>query len=107
SHGASAFMVVLPRLDQGWRSMEQCLPKPPSSYIANYYFDSLLFDPLAIRHLVERFGSKRVMVGSDYPFAIREIPPGKHVREVVGFSPDQQADLSHRSCLEFLGQPLP
>jgi aminocarboxymuconate-semialdehyde decarboxylase len=105
SHGGSGFMIVLPRLDQGWRSMEQFLPQPPSSYIGNYYFDSLLFDPLAIRHLVDRFGSRRVMVGSDYPFAIREIPPGKHLREVVGLSVDQQADLTFRSCMEFLGLP--
>jgi len=105
SHGGSGFMIVLPRMDQGWHTMEQFLPKPPSSYIQNFYFDTLLFDPLAIRHLVDQFGSKRVMVGSDYPFAIREVPPGKHLREVVGLSKDQQADLTFRTCMEFLGQP--
>lgn len=106
SHGGSGFMVVLPRLDQGWRSMERFLPRPPSSYAGNFYFDSLLFDPLAIRHLVDRFGSRRVLVGSDYPFAIREVPPGKHVREVPGFTSAQLADLAYRSCLEFLGQAV-
>ncbi|MND05672.1 hypothetical protein D3C83_266120 [compost metagenome] len=52
---------------------------------------------------MERFGSSRVMVGSDYPFAIREIPPGKAVAEVAGFTKDQREDLSYRSCLDFLG----
>jgi aminocarboxymuconate-semialdehyde decarboxylase len=105
SHGGSGFMIVLPRLDQGWHTMEKFLPQPPSSYAGNFYFDSLLFDPLAIRHLVDRFGSQRVMVGSDYPFAIREKPVGKHVREMVGLSPEQLADLLSRSCLSFLGLP--
>lgn len=103
SHGGSGFPIVLPRLDQGWRTMEQYLPEPPSSYVGNYYFDSLLFDAPSIGFLVEKFGAERVMVGSDYPFVIREVPPGKHLAEVTTLTPAQRDQLHYKTCLEWLG----
>jgi len=103
SHGGGGFASVLPRLDQGWHTMEKFLPKPPSSYVGNFYFDSLFFDAHSIRHLLARFGARRVMVGSDYPYAIRERPPGKHLAEVTGLSAEDLEFIRHRTCLEFLG----
>ncbi len=103
SHGGSGFAIVLPRLDQGWRTMEPYLPREPSSYISNFYFDTLLFDPIAIRFQIEKFGANRLMVGSDYPFIIREIPPGKAVGEIHNLTEAERAALHSRTCLEFLG----
>ena len=106
SHGGGGFALVLPRLDQGWRTMERFLPRLPSSYIDNFYFDTLFFDARGIGLLIEKFGAKRVMVGSDYPFAIREVPPGKHLTELEGLEDldDSTIQAIHSgSCLEFLG----
>ena len=106
SHGGGGFALVLPRLDQGWRTMERFLPRLPSSYIDNFYFDTLFFDARGIGLLIEKFGAKRVMVGSDYPFVIREVPPGKHLTELEGLEDldDSTIQAIHSgSCLEFLG----
>jgi len=103
SHGGSGFAIVLSRLDQGWRTMEQFTPRPPSAYVDNFYFDTLLFDPVPIRFLVEKFGADHLMVGSDYPFVIREVPPGKYLREVTGLTAQQQAAIHGENCLRFLG----
>lgn len=103
SHGGSGFAMVLPRLDQGWRTLDEFLPRPPSSYIGNFYFDTLLFDAAGIRLQMEKFGSHRLAVGSDYPFVIREVPPGKAVREIEDLTPADWEAISHTSALEFLG----
>lgn len=105
SHGGGGFAIVLPRLDQGWHTMGEFLPRPPSAYIGNFYFDSLLFDPLAIRFLIEKFGTRRVMLGTDYPFAIREAPAGKFVDELKGLPEEHLAALHSGTCLDFLGVP--
>ncbi|MCH8886915.1 MAG: amidohydrolase [SAR324 cluster bacterium] len=103
SHGGGGFALVLPRLDQGWRTMEQFLPRLPSSYVDNFYFDTLFFDAPGIGLLIEKFGARRVMVGSDYPFVIREGPPGKHLAELAGLDDSAIQAIHAGSCLEFLG----
>jgi len=32
------------------------------------YFDSLVFTPEALRHLIAQCGSSQIMIGTDYPF---------------------------------------
>jgi aminocarboxymuconate-semialdehyde decarboxylase len=55
------------------------------------------------RLLIDRFGAQPVVVGSDYPFAIRESPPGRHLHEVAGLSAARRARIHSGSALEFLG----
>lgn len=103
SHGGGGFGLVLPRLDQGWHTLEEYLPKLPSSYAENFYFDSLFYDAHGIEFLVNKFGVERVMVGSDYPFVVREIPPGKHLGKVANFNAAQIRAIHSETCLDFLG----
>jgi len=44
------------------------LKKAPSEYLKQLYFDSLIFSPEAIRHLVAQVGVSQIMMGSDYPY---------------------------------------
>ncbi|GED27557.1 hypothetical protein BAG01nite_36590 [Brevibacillus agri] len=48
----------MPRLDQGWNVWPhlRVTEQPPSFYTKNFYFDSLSYEPLNIRLLLERFG---------------------------------------------------
>jgi aminocarboxymuconate-semialdehyde decarboxylase len=50
---------------------ERCtgaLRKKPTEYLRQLYFDSLVFTPEALRHLVAETGSDRIVMGTDYPF---------------------------------------
>lgn len=44
--------------------------KSPTSYLKDgqLYFDSIVFTPEALRHLIAETGPDRIMVGTDYPF---------------------------------------
>ena len=44
------------------------LTKKPSEYLRQIYFDSMVFTPEALRHLVAQVGVNQVLLGSDYPF---------------------------------------
>ncbi|MBV9153108.1 MAG: amidohydrolase family protein, partial [Alphaproteobacteria bacterium] len=39
------------------------------------YFDTVLFEPRALRFLCDVVGADRVMLGSDYPFGIGDLDP--------------------------------
>ena len=54
------------------------LKKKPTEYLNQIYFDSLIFTPEALRHLVAQVGSSQIMLGSDYPY-IWELHPVDHV----------------------------
>jgi len=42
--------------------------KRPTDYVKQLYFDSLVFTPEGLRHLVAEVGADHVMLGTDYPF---------------------------------------
>jgi predicted TIM-barrel fold metal-dependent hydrolase len=44
------------------------LKKRPSEYLKQLYFDSLVFSPEAIRHLIARVGISQLVMGSDHPY---------------------------------------
>jgi aminocarboxymuconate-semialdehyde decarboxylase len=44
------------------------LKKKPTEYLAQLYYDTMVFSPEGIRHLAAEFGAGRLMVGTDYPF---------------------------------------
>jgi aminocarboxymuconate-semialdehyde decarboxylase len=44
------------------------LKKRPTEYLRQLYFDSLVFTPEALRHLVAETGSDQIVMGTDYPY---------------------------------------
>ena len=104
AHGGGSFPYILPRLDQGWNVWPHLrkTSKPPSHYAKNFYFDSLNYDPLNLKLLVDRFGYDKVVMGSDYPFLLREIPPGKVIDDTLELSDEERQAILGKNALEFL-----
>ena len=48
--------------------MTRALKKRPTEYLRQLYFDSIVFTPEALRHLVAEAGSGQIVMGTDYPF---------------------------------------
>ncbi|WP_200865971.1 amidohydrolase family protein [Thalassobacillus devorans] len=104
AHGGGSFPYILPRLDKGWEVWPhlRLTSHPPSHYVKNFYFDSLNYDSLNINYLIDRFGDDRVMMGSDYPFLLREIPPGKVVDEMDNLTDKQKRMVLGENAIRFL-----
>jgi len=44
------------------------IKKHPSEYLRQLYFDSMVFTPEGLRHLVAETGPGQIMIGTDYPY---------------------------------------
>ncbi|MFJ7269091.1 amidohydrolase family protein [Streptomyces sp. NPDC099050] len=71
AHGGGYLPTHIGRSDHAWSARSDasagCL-RPPSSYLKQIHFDSLVHDPDVLRELVRVAGSERVLLGSDFPF---------------------------------------
>ena len=47
----------------------------PEEGFRRLYFDTVLFEPLALRFLCDMVGAEKVVLGSDYPFGIGDLAP--------------------------------
>jgi predicted TIM-barrel fold metal-dependent hydrolase len=73
------------------------LTKKPSEYLRQIYFDSMVFTPEALRHLVAQVGVNQVLLGSDYPFPW-ELKPVDHVFASTSLSDNEKADILGRTA---------
>jgi aminocarboxymuconate-semialdehyde decarboxylase len=76
SHGGGGLPFQLARLDSTYRKREyvrESASKAPSEYLANFLFDTVLYDPAPIEYLLETIGPDRVVFGSDHPFDIADL----------------------------------
>jgi aminocarboxymuconate-semialdehyde decarboxylase len=68
---------------------DQCpvkLKKPkPSDYLKQLYFDSMVFTPEGLRHLVVEVGAGQIVLGTDTPFLWTKTPVD-HILETPGLS---------------------
>lgn len=84
AHGGGSFAFWLGRVENAWHRsphVHRDTDKPPSSYLGRFYVDSVVFDQRALRLLVETLGVDRVLVGSDYPYPLGEVPVGNVLEE--------------------------
>jgi aminocarboxymuconate-semialdehyde decarboxylase len=78
SHGGGAMPILLPRLVHAWKNFpkaKEAVPESPDAIARRFYYDDLVFDPKAIRFLVETYGASQVVLGTDYPFAMGDNEP--------------------------------
>src|ERR1700744_1719288 len=73
------------------------LKKKPTEYLKQIYFDSLIFEPEAIRHLGAQGGASQVVLGSDYPY-IWEMHPVDPILATPSLSDDERADILGRTA---------
>ncbi|MGA7803571.1 amidohydrolase family protein [Bradyrhizobium sp.] len=73
------------------------LKKAPTEYLKQIYFDSLIFTPEAIRHLVAQVGASQVVIGSDYPYPW-EMHPVDPILATTTLSDDEKADIIGRTA---------
>lgn len=104
AHGGGSFPYILPRLDKGWHVWPhlRLISNPPSHYTDNFYFDSLVNDPGNVKYLVDKFGYDRILMGSDYPFLLREVPPGEVIDRTLDVPEEQRLAMLGANALRFL-----
>jgi len=77
------------------------LKKKPTEYLRQLYFDSLIFSPEAIRHLVAQVGSSQIVLGSDYPYPW-QLHPVDHIFACTSLSDDEKAAVLGNTAAKLL-----
>ncbi len=78
SHGGGTLGQLLPRLRHAWKSfptLQQAIALDPLEAARRMYYDTLVYDDATLEYLLATFGAERLMLGSDYPFAIMDNQP--------------------------------
>ena len=77
-HGGGFLSGYWGRMDHAWCARDDCrlhIARPPSSYLRQVWFDTLVFDRVELDALVASHGAHRLCMGSDYPFDMGEPDP--------------------------------
>ncbi|MEX1188616.1 MAG: amidohydrolase family protein [Bacteroidia bacterium] len=86
AHGGGSFPFTLGRIRHGFDCRPDLVavdnPVDPINYLDRIYFDSLVHDSSALKYLIEFAGIDKIVLGSDYPFPLGELEPGKLINQM-------------------------
>jgi aminocarboxymuconate-semialdehyde decarboxylase len=106
AHGGGSFAFWLGRLENAWHKRPDLIATsqlPPSQYVGRFSVDSVVFEPTALRTLVDTLGADSVMLGSDYPYPLGERPVGNVVHQADFLDHEARAALLGGNAARFLG----
>jgi aminocarboxymuconate-semialdehyde decarboxylase len=108
AHGGGYLPSYAPRSDHAcFVSPQNCnadikLKKKPTEYLNQLYFDSLVFTPEALRHIVAQVGASQIVIGSDHPIPWAEHPVD-HIFATTTLSDDEKAAILGGNAARLLG----
>lgn len=105
SHGGGSLQALIPRLQQAWEilpALAEAVALAPREAARMMYYDDLLYDAGAIENLVRLCGPTQVMIGTDYPFSIRDKDPAGRVSG-LDLSEEIKDALRFGNALRWLG----
>ena len=107
AHGGGSFPGTIGRIDHGFDMRpDLCQTHTtvrPSDFLRRVYLDSLVHDPKMLRYIVDLFGPEQIALGTDYPFPLGELQPGKLIESMRDFSAEEKERMLSGTALEWLG----
>ncbi|MFC5993618.1 amidohydrolase family protein [Pseudonocardia hispaniensis] len=106
AHGGGSFAFWLGRFENAWHRRSDVIAtsqEPPSRYVKRFSVDSAVFEPAALRVLVDTLGAAQVMVGTDYPYPLGERPAADVVRRAEFLNDRQRKLILADNARAFLG----
>ena len=105
SHAGGSFLPTIGRIEHGFNSRPDLVaidnPINPRDYLGKFWVDCITHDIEALKYILKLQGSKRVCLGSDYPFPLGDLEIGKFITE-SDLSNEAIEDIFCHSTLEWL-----
>jgi len=76
----------------------------PDALLRRLYFDSLVFEPQALRYLIDLVGADHVCIGTDAPFDMGDEHPDKTISAVPRLTQDEHHQLCCGTAMRLLGE---
>jgi len=106
AHGGGSFPATIERIQHGFNVRPDLCAidnkVSPKDYLGKFWVDSLTHDPVMLKYLVDLMGADKVALGTDYPFPLGELEPGKLIENMTEFSPKIKEQLLSKSALTWL-----
>lgn len=106
AHGGGAFPITAGRIQHGFDVRPDLCAVDnqiaPNEYLEKFWVDSLVHDPDALEFLIKKMGPDKIALGTDYPFPLGELEPGKLI-ESSELSEEIQEKLLCQNALDWLG----
>jgi len=106
THLGGAVPYLAERLDRGYQAFAECrehIPRPPSAYLREFYYDTVNFDPAALRLAIAFAGPERILAGSDYPHMIGSLPKMKESIAALDLPDGPRAAILGGNAARLLG----
>jgi aminocarboxymuconate-semialdehyde decarboxylase len=106
AHGGGAFPATIGRIQHGFEVRPDLCAVDnnvePRHYLGKFWLDSLVHDPAMLQYVVDLCGAERICLGSDYPFPLGELEPGKLIRSMGEWSDARKEMLLSGAALQWL-----
>jgi aminocarboxymuconate-semialdehyde decarboxylase len=106
SHAGGSFLATLGRIEHGFNCRPDLVamdnPVNPRNYLGKFWVDSITHDPIMLEYVLRMIGSKKVVLGSDYPFPLGDLEIGKFIEDMK-LETSIKADIFYKAPLEWLG----
>ena len=105
-HLGGAIPYLAERLDRGYEAFPECrehIRAAPSEYLKGFYYDTVNFDPKALRLAVDFAGARQILAGSDYPHRIGSLRAMRESLSRLDVSPEDRALILGGNAARLLG----
>ena len=105
AHGGGSFPSTIGRIEHGFVVRPDLCAVDnnvnPREYLGKFWIDALVHDPAMLQLVVDQMGANRVAMGTDYPFPLGELEPGKLIKSMP-YDITTKENLLHGAALEWL-----
>jgi aminocarboxymuconate-semialdehyde decarboxylase len=106
AHGGGSFPATIGRIEHGFNVRPDLVAVHnevnPREYLKRIYLDTLVHDPLKLDYLLNLMGPSQLALGTDYPFPLGELEPGKLI-DSMPYEDTIKERLLNGTALEWLG----
>lgn len=104
-HASGSFLATIGRIEHGFNCRPDLVaidnPNNPRNYLGKFWVDCITHDPIMLEYVLKMQGSKKVTLGSDYPFPLGDLEIGKFITD-HNFDENIVEDIFCNSTLEWL-----
>ncbi len=105
AHAGGSFLSTIGRVEHGFNCRPDLVAidndKPPRHYLGKFWVDCITHDPKMLHYVLDLVGSRRVTLGSDYPFPLGDLEIGQFIEE-GDFSDEVVDDIFCNATMEWL-----
>ena len=105
AHAGGSFIPTIGRIEHGFNCRPDLVAIDnevnPREYLGKFWVDCITHDADALKFIIDKVGSNKVCLGSDYPFPLGDLEIGKFIEE-MNLPKKTVDDIFRNSTLEWL-----